>query len=110
MKSVRKNKAVKSTRKTVLKNMLCQQWEESERGWGARPDGYSLHLTQKDLDSYVKSYWDAMPNEVPEEYSRPCGKPYLVKVGDKKFKEIKKSKNGIRIYEPAPAGVGLGRP
>lgn len=24
--------------------VICQKWEESERGWGTRPNGYSLHL------------------------------------------------------------------
>jgi len=25
-------------------NFVVQAWEESERGWGVRPDGLSIHL------------------------------------------------------------------
>lgn len=51
----------------------CQKWEESEEGWGVRPDGFSLHLTKEGLKRYINEYWDSMPEEIPAEYSRPCG-------------------------------------
>lgn len=28
--------------------ILCQEWEESERSWGVRPDGASLHFTENE--------------------------------------------------------------
>jgi hypothetical protein len=78
-------------------------WEESERGWGIRPDGYSLHLTKEDSEAFVKEYWDTMPDrgpngEVPDEYSRPDDEPHIVSVDAKTLKKIKKSKNGIRYW------------
>ena len=30
---------------TVTKEVVAVQWEESERGWGVRPDGCSLHVS-----------------------------------------------------------------
>ena len=72
-------------------------WIESERGWGTRPDGYSLHLTQEDSKTYVKAYWDTMPDEVPDEYSRPDGPPYEVTVSRKIYDSIKNSTNGVRL-------------
>ena len=33
-----------------------QNWEESERGWGIRPDGCSLHETVDDCVAYRKTY------------------------------------------------------
>lgn len=75
------------------------EWEESEYGWGTRPDGVSLH---KDLESYklfVKEYWDSMPKEVPNEYSRPCGSPLDVYVDCETFDKVMKSKNGIWILQ-----------
>src|SRR4051812_43624797 len=27
-----------------LTHAICQLWYESERGWGQRPDGFSLHI------------------------------------------------------------------
>lgn len=26
-----------------MPQVIVQKWEESERGWGTRPDGYSIH-------------------------------------------------------------------
>lgn len=52
-------------------------WTESERGWGQRPDGASLHLTRDDAKAFIQAYWDRMParsqlgGDVPDEYSRP---------------------------------------
>jgi hypothetical protein len=55
-----------------MEKVLLQYWEESERGWGVRPDGASLH---KDMDShkeYVDRIYDAreFENVVPDEYDR----------------------------------------
>lgn len=80
---------------TVVK----QNWEESERGWGIRPDGYSLHLTEEDRKAFIKEYWDDQPSgEAPDEYSRPSGNGYLADVQDDTYQTIKNSKNGIRVF------------
>ncbi len=61
---------------------FCQKWEESEEGWGVRPDGFSLHISIEGVKRYIAEYWNTLPNEeVPREYSRPSGTPYLVGVG-----------------------------
>jgi hypothetical protein len=70
--------------------VICQQWEESERGWGVRPDGYSLHLSAQDAKKYIDYHWEAMPKYVPNEYSRPCGKPYECEVDYDTYQELKK--------------------
>ena len=43
---------------------ICQLWEESERGWGCRPDGYSLHKGVETCIAYVTEYWAGMPDSV----------------------------------------------
>jgi len=87
--------------------VICQKWEESERGWGTRPDGYSLHLTDEDRQAYIKGYWAGMPEEVPDEYSRPDGTPYHCRVDEETFKEVEASKNGIRRFRgPLPGSGG----
>ncbi len=68
--------------------LVVQKWEESERGWGVRPDGYSLHLTEPDRAEYIKSYWDRMPKAAPSEYTRPSGNPYQAKVSDLTEEEL----------------------
>lgn len=75
-----------------------QDWLESERGWGVRPDGYSLHATRADLASFVREYWKGMPDEVPDEYSRPDGESFTVEVDEATHKAIATSQYGIRRY------------
>jgi len=86
--------------------VVCQKWEESERDWGTRPDGYSLHLTDNDREAYIRDYWDSMPDSVPDEYSRPDGTPYLCPVNEETWNEIKASKNGIRSFDSVPYPYG----
>ncbi len=52
-------------------SLWLMQWEESEAGWGCRPDGYSVHASAAAAKAYVDAYWHRMPSKVPEEYSRP---------------------------------------
>jgi hypothetical protein len=40
-----------------MATVVMQRWYESERGWGQRPDGCSLHLTEQDRAAYCKKYW-----------------------------------------------------
>lgn len=86
--------------------VIVQKWEESERGWGTRPDGFSLHLTDADRKSYIEEYWDRMPNSIPDEYSRPNGTPYKATVDAATFDRVKASKNGIRRLGRPPGSGG----
>jgi hypothetical protein len=88
------------------RTVVVQKWEESERGWGCRPDGYSLHLSEADRIAYIAAYWARMPGEVPDEYSRPDGAPYLADVDAKTYKAVKASKNGTRYWDNAYPGSG----
>ncbi len=29
------------------KTVIIQNWEESERGWGTRPDGWTIHIDRE---------------------------------------------------------------
>jgi len=83
--------------------VLVQQWEESEVGWGTRPDGYSIHETEQDREDYIKEYWDRMPNYIPSEYSDTCGNPFWYALTDKEMQDLlNSSKNGIREYNWKP--------
>ena len=48
-----------------LKQIIYVGWEESERGWGTRPDGCSLHISEEDYHKFIRAYWDKQPAEVP---------------------------------------------
>lgn len=60
--------------------VVVQKWEETERGWGSRPDGYSIHPSEEARVRYVTAYWKNMPDDVPDEYSRPRGTPYEAEI------------------------------
>lgn len=81
-----------------MKIVFRVDWLESEFGFGTRPDGYSLHLTEEDSKAFIEEYWATMPEKVPDEYSRPNCPAYKFEVNDKVYNKIKQSKNGVRIY------------
>jgi hypothetical protein len=74
------------------------EWIESERGWGQRPDGISLHISQKEAEKYIVKYWKDQTNDfVPDEYSYP-EEPKSFDLNNKKIiKELKENKS-IRIW------------
>lgn len=79
---------------------ICQKWEESERGWGVRSDGYSVHLTEDDRAAYIAAYWDRMPSSVPDEYERPAGVPYICEIDADLYQQLAEGKNqGLRFYD-----------
>lgn len=84
-----------------MKKIICQEWDESERGWGCRPDGASYHLSLGDCQAYIKAYWDRMPKETPDEYSRPSGNPYEMLIPDDIYEKLDIHKNnyGIRVWQ-----------
>lgn len=71
-----------------MKRAWVQEWEESERGWGVRPDGYTVHRKKEDIDAFLA---DMRQREeglygkgvVPDEYSRPRGEPLECAVDEK---------------------------
>jgi len=70
--------------------VLYQGWEESERGWGVRPDGYSLHVDRQHRDAFVDHFLKRQhaffqehglkEDGVPDEYTRVSGEPIAVSV------------------------------
>jgi len=75
-----------------MNKVYLQYWEESERGWGVRPDGCSLHLDIKNHKSYLdKIYYGRDSKNVPDEYDRVVGDPIEVEVSDSIFEKVSKS-------------------
>lgn len=78
---------------------IALEWEESERGWGTRPDGISIHTTSEEADRYVQAYNDNLPKECPAEYERPTtGNKIKVEVCDKIAERITGDKQSCRLY------------
>lgn len=77
-----------------------QYWEESERGWGIRPDGCSLHVDLQSHSEYLKGiYFErTFHQHVPNEYDRSVGQPIVVGVNDNLYQKLLENKN-IRLSE-----------
>lgn len=83
-----------------MKKLYLQYWEESERGWGVRPDGCSLHLEQSDHNKFIESvYSDRSESSVPDEYDRVVGGLIDVYVSKTLYNEIVKNGGSLRLME-----------
>ena len=83
-----------------MKKVYLQYWEESEKGWGVRPDGCSLHISISDYKSYLeKVYSDRNPVVIPNEYDRIVGDLIEVEVTNKIYDEILNCSNSLRIMQ-----------
>jgi hypothetical protein len=82
------------------KLVLRQDWLESERGWGIRPDGFSLHISRAALEEYLKRKRELTErtDTVPDSYSRPDGQPYGVDVTDEIYEQIENKGGSKRYY------------
>lgn len=73
-----------------MKKVFLQHWEESERGWGIRPDGCSLHYSLEDRKKYVDSIYKYRDTtSIPYEYERICGEPIEVSIKEELYNSIK---------------------
>jgi len=85
----------------MAKQAILVEWTESERGWGQRPDGYSVHLNQQAAVDYIQSYQDKLPVTVPNVYTRPDDKHnwQTIKVSDELYAKIVSSDNkSVRLW------------
>jgi len=68
-----------------MPKVFVQNWEESERGWGVRPDGFTVHISRDQRDAYVDWYnqtFNDLP-EAPDEYTRISGDPFEIELYNK---------------------------
>lgn len=81
-----------------MKKVYLQLWEESEIGSGVTEDGCSLHLDEDQSKKFIKSiYKEREEQDVPNSYERINGEILEVKVSNSLFKEISKTKLGLRL-------------
>ena len=79
--------------------VYIEYWTESEKGWGTRPDGISMHKSKKDYEIYLEKYWKEQPEETPSEYSRPNKSQRVASVSDELFSKLNESENGVRVWQ-----------
>lgn len=81
-----------------MKKVFAQIWEESELGQGTKEDGISLHICNEDAKKFIKSIYDErIQSEVPASYERVSGDIFEIKISNSLYKELSKSKLGLRI-------------
>lgn len=81
-----------------MNKVLLQFWEESERGWGVRPDGASLHINVESYRKYLNNIYDSRRDiqDVPNEYNRVVGSVIETVVSDDIYNMLLSEKN-IRL-------------
>ena len=88
-----------STIKNSMKKVILQEWLESERGWGTRPDGCSIHLSEEDRKVFISQQVEGLPDDfVPDEYSRPDGDPSEAWVDNDIYDNMIESEEGVGAW------------
>jgi hypothetical protein len=81
-----------------MQNVICQIWERSEQFNGVVPDGYSIHLSEKDRLEFIHIFWRNMPKRVPFEYEiQSDDKPFKAMVNGTLLQRLITSPRGIRL-------------
>jgi hypothetical protein len=92
----RKSQEMKNQKPSVP--AYAQFWEESERGWGVRPDGVTIckskEIARKCVEDLCKSYTSP---SAPDFYTRESGMPRLIVIPKWLSEEIEKE-NGKRFF------------
>jgi len=82
-----------------MNKCLFQLWEESERGWGVRPDGCSIHLDESEYRKYISSIYESRKDDhVPDEYDRIVGKNIECFISDTLYDKLVES-GSLRLLE-----------
>jgi hypothetical protein len=81
-----------------MNKVVLQLWEESEKNWGIRPDGCSIHLDDNLRNSYVKALYVDRGTEIPNIYERILGDPIIAFVNDNIY-AILENEGSVRLLE-----------
>ena len=78
-----------------MNKVILQIWEESERGWGTRPDGCSMHIDLKERENYIQSIYNSRKSDesIPDEYERIVGEGVEAFIEDALFELVQKDKS-----------------
>lgn len=73
-------------------------WTEYERGWGSRPDGYSVHSTKELAEKYVNDTCGDRSGPVPDEYSSPSSLPVGVHASEVLVSMLERHNGTMRFW------------
>ena len=81
-----------------MNKCVLQLWEESSRDGVILQDGCSIHVSNSERDSYLKSVYDSRTPNIPISYDRIVGSPVEAFISDNLFSKLLDSKN-LRLTE-----------
>lgn len=83
-----------------MNKIILQIWEESERGWGTRPDGCSMHADSKEREKYIQAVYESRKSDtsIPHEYDRIVGEGVEAFIEDALFELVQKEKS-VRLTQ-----------
>ena len=83
-----------------MNKIILQIWEESERGWGTRPDGCSMHADSKEREKYIQAVYESRKSDtsIPHEYDRIVGEGVEAFIEDALFELVHKEKS-VRLTQ-----------
>jgi hypothetical protein len=67
--------------------VLCQRWEDSFPSFGRRLFGYSLHLSEADLEAYKPEHVE-FQRKLNRDGIKPSGEPYWTQIDDKTYAQL----------------------
>jgi hypothetical protein len=82
-----------------MNKVVLQLWEESEKGFGTRPDGCSIHIDLYNRNNYIRYIYGSRGDIVPETYDKIIGSELEAFIDDELFKKLNVEKS-IRLIEP----------
>ncbi len=82
-----------------MNRCYLQFWEESERNWGVRPDGCSIHISVKEHHIYTNTVYEIRDvSNIPDEYDRIVGSMIECFVSDDIYNQLLSEKS-LRLME-----------
>lgn len=77
--------------------VIVQNWEERERRWGTRPDGFTVHASIEGRNAYAQWYHATFnaAAAVPDEYTTTSGDAFPVDADDAVAAIIAAAPNGV---------------
>jgi hypothetical protein len=84
-----------------MNKAILQIWEESNKEFGIRQDGCSIHIDSIELNQYIDSvYRDRDGDNLPISYERVVGNPTEVEICDLLYNRLTRDKSiRLRSYE-----------
>jgi hypothetical protein len=80
-----------------MQKLFVVEWEEYEKGWGPRPDGYSVHVSEANRAAYVENYGSTPQSSIHS--SMPLRKFEIDNPSSELLQKVSASPNGYVLVK-----------